>query len=743
MEPENDNQAAGLSPQEYLHILRRRRDIIIWSFLIIGVVGTVLALVSKNVYQASARLLVDAPTMNLNNVDTSNALAQIFALSQPQNVATQVEVLQSGPLVDKVRKQIGPGKVEMAVAQVKETNLIDVVAEAGDPAVAAAAANALLTNYINDDVNQNLTEIENAQRFAEDKGGKAHRRFLALQQQLQQFKHRNHLIEISANRNEQMTRVSALTDQARTMATDLGALRAKLAATRSLLAAQPSTIATRVQASNANVAALNVQIADLEVRRVAVTQKGGFTAKAPQVIALDAQIADLKRRLASEPALTTSQSISPNAIRATLQAGIGDMETQEAAQRTQLADTRAALAQAQAQVDKYPEREFRYATLQREADGAQAEDAMYSGRIADLALRAQAHHATARIVQPAVPNLEPIRPKRLQSILFACLIGLFVGLCLALLQEFLDDRINSVEEANRVLGLPSLGYVPSLSQADALLLPQMQGLDPASESYRVLRTNIHFAAVDAPVRTILVTSSNPGEGKTTTAVNLAFAMAVDGKQVILVDTDLRRPSVHKLLSLPHTPGLTDVLLGHATLEDTLLENEDMPNFVVLTAGSTPPNPSELLNSRTFRNLVDDLMARADIVIFDSPPVLVASDSPILASQMDGTVLVVETGSTKKGAARQTVKLLHQARANVLGVAFNRMNAKTGGGYGYYYYQYSYSTPGLEAGNKSGLEAGKKNGASARLGGSNGTGGHGDAKPGDTKLLTGASEGEDQ
>ncbi|MDQ2799346.1 MAG: CpsD/CapB family tyrosine-protein kinase, partial [Armatimonadota bacterium] len=201
-----------------------------------------------------------------------------------------------------------------------------------------------------------------------------------------------------------------------------------------------------------------------------------------------------------------------------------------------------------------------------------------------------------------------------------------------------------------------------------------------------------FASIDAPVRTLLVTSSNPGEGKTTTAANLAFAMAMDGKRVILVDTDLRRPSMHKLLSLPTMPGLTDVLLDHATLAETLLEHEDMPNLVALMSGSTPPNPGELLNSRKFRNLVQELSAQADIVIFDSPPVLVAADAAILASQMDGTILVVETGETKKGAARQTLRTLQQARANLLGIAYNKMRIMDGSGY--FYYQYQYKTPAM-------------------------------------------------
>lgn len=283
----------------------------------------------------------------------------------------------------------------------------------------------------------------------------------------------------------------------------------------------------------------------------------------------------------------------------------------------------------------------------------------------------------------------PIRPKKAESIFFAALIGLFTGLCLALFAEFLDDRINSIEDASRVLGLSCLGLVPALSEEDAHLLPQMQGLDPASESYRVLRTNIHFATVDAPARTLLVTSSNPGEGKTTTAANLAFAMAMDGKTVILVDTDLRRPSLHKLLGLAVLPGLTDILLDHSSLNP----QEIMPGLSVLTAGSTPPNPGELLNSRKFRNLVETLSQQVDIVIFDSPPMLAAADAAILASQMDGTVLVVETGETKKGAARRSLQLLTQARANILGVAYNKMRKQDASGYDYYY-AYQYGTPVL-------------------------------------------------
>jgi capsular exopolysaccharide synthesis family protein len=237
------------------------------------------------------------------------------------------------------------------------------------------------------------------------------------------------------------------------------------------------------------------------------------------------------------------------------------------------------------------------------------------------------------------------------------------------------------------LGAPSLGLIPIISEGEPHLLPEMKGLASAAESYRILRTNIHFSAVDNPVQTLLITSSGPSEGKTTTATNIAFAMALDGKKVILVDTDLRRPSLHKTLKLPVAPGLTDLLLGHSTLADTLQPHEGFPNLSILCSGSTPPNPGELLNSRKFRSLVQELKESCDIVIFDSAPVLVAADSAILASQVDGTLFVVEAGSTKKTTSKRAMQILNQARASILGIAYNKMSSHEGEGY----YRYNYHT----------------------------------------------------
>jgi succinoglycan biosynthesis transport protein ExoP len=689
MEIDNENLSSGVSLQEYLAILRRRRGIILQTFVVILVVGVVITLLTKPVYDASAELLVDGPSLNLNTVDTSNPLSQLLALSQDQSVDTQVEVLQTQPLLDQVTREVGPAQFSVSIVD-KDTNIIEDDAEAATPQRAADAANRLLELYLAQDSDQSLGEIQNALHFVQTQGAIAHSNLNAAETALANFKQQYHIADLTTNRSDEIANVNTLSGAYGTAVSNLAVLHAQATATRALLAEQPATLPIKLAATNTEIQGLKDQIRALQVQRDGMTQPGGFTDHAPEVQAVDAQISALQSRLKSEPALTVTESSDPNAVRESLRAQLVSMQAQGATLAAQAAISKTQLAQAQNQVQKYAGWEVMLDRLTRQRDAAQTQDANFSSQLAELTLREKAQHVSAHIIERATPPLAPIRPKKAESILFAALIGLFIGLCLALLQEFLDDRINTTDDADRTLGLPALGHVPALTATDAKLLPQMKGLDPASESYRVLRTNIHFASVDTPMRTLVVTSSAPGEGKTTTAANLAFAMAADGRRVILVDTDLRRPSLHTLLELPAVPGLTDVLLGKATLNEALLDHESMQGLSVLTCGSTPPNPSELLGSRTFRNLVGDLMEMSDLVIFDSPPVLAASDAQILASQMDGTILVLEAGQTKKAEAKRTLSLLRQARANVLGVAYNKMSHTDTGDF--YYYQYSRALP---------------------------------------------------
>jgi capsular exopolysaccharide synthesis family protein len=691
MDPTTDADT-GISLKEFLDTMRRRRMVIGQSVVIIGVLATVLTLMSHPVYQASARLLVQQPTSKISAVDGSNPISELLTLAEAEPVSTQVQVLQSPSLIAKVSKATGANVGAITVKQVEETNVIECTAEASSAQNAARIANTLLEFYLDQESNRSLMTIKNAEEFAAKQGEAARSKLTQTEDALEAFKQKHKVSELAAERTQLGQHVGQLQSAVEDTRAKLVSLQRYIAAQKSLLTQQPETLSSITKTTNPAITATQEKIEDLQVQRRGIAGPGRYATGAPQVKALDDQISSLQRRLATLPALVDTQQISPNgAVRATKDKLI-DLEAQEASQVALLAKMEQELAMARSAVGHFAGWEVTLQRLARDHDAAETQYMMFTAKLADLRLREKAHQPSASILESAHAPEAPIRPKKVFNIVLGLMFGLFVGICLALLQDFLDDRITNSEQADRLLGLPSLGHVPALSVEDARLLPQMKGLDPAAESYRILRTNIHFASIDAPVRTLLVTSANPGEGKTTTSANLAFAMAMDGKRVILVDADLRRPSLAKLLGVAAVPGLTDILLGHASLTEALHPMDYLPNLMVLPAGSVPPNPGELLNSRTFREVVAQLKDRSDVVVFDSPPGLVAADAAILASQMDGTVLVIETGSTKRGSAQHMVGILKQSRANVLGIAYNKMKAQDGSYY--YHYNYKYVTSDL-------------------------------------------------
>ena len=208
---------------------------------------------------------------------------------------------------------------------------------------------------------------------------------------------------------------------------------------------------------------------------------------------------------------------------------------------------------------------------------------------------------------------------------------------------------------------------------------------PISESYRVLRTNIQFASVDKPIKTIAVTSSSPGEGKTTTISNLAITFAQSGSKVLLIDADLRKPRIHKVFHLPNNEGMTTILAQHIDYS-ACVNGCSIDNLYILTSGPVPPNPSEILSSNAMKKFIETLKNDFDIILIDAPPVGVVTDGAILSTIVDGTILVVSSGDVEIEAAQRAKDLLEKVNANILGVVLNRVTKNNqGGSYSYYYY----------------------------------------------------------
>ncbi|SHE82216.1 CpsD/CapB family tyrosine-protein kinase [Caloramator proteoclasticus] len=208
---------------------------------------------------------------------------------------------------------------------------------------------------------------------------------------------------------------------------------------------------------------------------------------------------------------------------------------------------------------------------------------------------------------------------------------------------------------------------------------------PISESYRTLRTNIQFSSFDKDIKTIVVTSSAPGEGKSTTIGNLALVMAQSGKRVLLIDADLRKPTVHKKFKLSNQTGLTNILIEDKNPFEVIQKYSD--NLYILTSGILPPNPAEVVASNKLRNFINEMKNHFDYILLDSPPVIAVTDAQILSSFLDGVILVVSSGEAEKELVKKAKDLLDKVNANIIGVVLNKLELKSRKGYGYYYYYY--------------------------------------------------------
>ncbi|BCW20200.1 hypothetical protein NtRootA9_29080 [Arthrobacter sp. NtRootA9] len=271
------------------------------------------------------------------------------------------------------------------------------------------------------------------------------------------------------------------------------------------------------------------------------------------------------------------------------------------------------------------------------------------------------------------------------------LIGLFAGLAAGIgiiaLRSILDTRIRGEIDLRRMTDAPLLGGISfDADAAKKPLLTQAAAQSPRAESFRQLRTNLQFAHVSHKSKTVLVTSSLPGEGKSTTAVNLAMALAQAGQAVALVDADLRRPMVAEYLGLERHAGLTTALVGHAELDD-LLQPWGDDNLYVLTSGQVPPNPSELLGSEAMRNVIVRLESTFDAVIIDAPPLLPVTDAAVLAQQVGGVVLVVGAQKVRSNDLEKSLAALEMVDGDLLGIVMNRLPAKGPDAYAYGYYSY--------------------------------------------------------
>jgi non-specific protein-tyrosine kinase len=359
------------------------------------------------------------------------------------------------------------------------------------------------------------------------------------------------------------------------------------------------------------------------------------------------------------------------------------LEEDLAATRDEIAETSAAVNDLLAVEDRTEAQDTALQTLQDRLIDLRAGYATMSSMLSTDAAN------LLSVIQSANPPSIPVAPRPLFNAVIAAAVGLLIALGVVMVAQYLDDSLKSAEDVETVLELPTLGTIARMKnergrseiyRLATLLYPRSR----TAESYRSLRANIEFSSLDSPIRTLLVTSAVPTEGKSVTASNLAVAFAQAGRRVLLVDADLRRPSVHGIFAAPNHAGLTTLLRNDAVSVDAVAVPTEEPRLSVLTSGPLPPNPAELLGSQRFRTVLERLQDRYDLVLIDSPPLKAVADPAILASFIDGTLLVVAANATHRATARAGREALTKAGARILGVVLNRLAEPDASEYGDYY-----------------------------------------------------------
>jgi succinoglycan biosynthesis transport protein ExoP len=290
------------------------------------------------------------------------------------------------------------------------------------------------------------------------------------------------------------------------------------------------------------------------------------------------------------------------------------------------------------------------------------------------------------VAQPAQLPTDPVRPKTMQNTLLAAMMAILLAGGVVFAIDFLDDTIKNPDEIRQKFGLPILGVIAQHTQVAGRPITQDQPRSPVSESFRTLRTNITYAVVDTPLRWIMVTSPTPMDGKTTVCANLGVVFAQGGKKAVVVDGDLRRPMEHSRFGLANTSGLSDLFLRPRYPLNGPAQATGVPGLKVVTSGTLPPNPAELMASKKMIEILERLTAENDLVLVDTPPVLSVTDAAALAPGVDGVILVAKPGVTKLAAFKQTLEQLQGVGAKILGVVLNDVEPKSRK-YGYYYHQY--------------------------------------------------------
>jgi len=712
-----------LNLREYWRIIKRRKFIILFTCVIMGVFSLVSAILNKPVpiYRTSAAVKVEktqslmgfnAPSYGGANLETQTIMIKSYYILEltAKKMGMIPETLSSEDVRNNP-KYIGiilDLKSKVKAEQEGGSDLINIEITANDAKFATRFANALAEVYQRQHTLELNRRTIEGKKFVEGQFAAAKEKVTKSEEAIKKFREDNKWTSVDSESTYTLNEVKRLKSQYNQ---DQIVLQKLHLAERSLRDAESQPLTSKssfyFEEASPPYKALNDKLVGYMVDRDTLLLT--YTDNFPQIQAIRSQVND----------------------------AIAGMRTQLRLQKNNLINNQQILkreiAALEEQFKQLPEKGLELAKLEREMTINREIYTLLEKKYQEILIAEAEKIEEVKIVKPALEPGGPINPPKIgNNAAIGTLMGLILGVVFAFLIETFDTSIGAIEEVEDFLGVHVLGVIPFVSPEEVrLLLSDDQGrltVDESklprytrmashfvpsstlSESYKAFRTSLNFACMENNYKTLVLTSSSPSEGKTSTIVNLALTMAQTGHKVLLIDGDLRRPVIAGLFGIEQTPGLTDVIMGnyewrnvvknisdymmgHMTVEEVML-TPGLDNLNIITSGTHAPNPAEIIGSKSIAEFIRQVRAEYDMVLVDAPPVLAATDAALWSSQVDATVLVYQVGKIARGALKRAKMQLDAIKTNIIGVVLNGIRAEISTDFtyhDYYYYHYRYGS----------------------------------------------------
>jgi tyrosine-protein kinase Etk/Wzc len=724
---------------DYVRILAGRKWLILFTFLCLTGSAVALSFLMTPVYQACTTIMIEEEGGMEDRIFTVSSM-----MRPDSKLRNHVEIIKSRTLAEAVvrvvldsphrkafekmataRSRAFPTKEKLTqvvqenltVAPIRDTDIIEVKMSGPNRVTAAFLANAVAAEYHRKSLQISRGEVSEVREFLEGQLNVV-RDSLLLAEEAQKEYMRTAAVSALPDKTKelvkQLAEFESLLNEAKI---ELESNRRRLAYMKAQLDERKGNLLDEItQISTPVIQNLRSEMAELEAMRAEYMSQG-VEETHPKLQQILNRIKETKNKLIAETSKLVSRNLTlkdPLGYSQDLLGDILSLEIEIQSLSAKADGLRKIVNRYYARMNRLPEKSLKLARLERSTRVGENIYLMLKEKYEEARIREAGQMGNVRIVDKAIPPEHPIKPRTKLNVLLGALLGLLLGAGVAFLLESLDNSVKTIEEVEG-LNLAALGHVPEIKETEEYrrrirsekseagqeatkvashLITHFAPKAPVSEAYRTLRTNIQFSHLDNPPGSILVTSAGPGEGKSTTAANLAIAFSQMGTRTALLDTDFRRPILHSILGAEQEPGVTNHLADEVPLEE-IIRKTPVENLDLITCGVIPPNPSELLATEKMKEFVEELKKRYQMILFDTPPVIAVTDAVVLSLLVDGVVLVASAGQTSQQGLARAEDLLNNVGAKVMGVVLNKTDRRSAFASYHYYYHYHYSGDGEE------------------------------------------------